>query len=530
MKQLQRYLLLQVLFSIPLFSQEISNVYLNQALNVSVESEQMQLLDQLSLETGIVFPINARPITQREWYSYVFPLLAEKSISISKNLREKLAAYKPNFRFREKWYIESYGRIGFETVFRENQNLEYLTRYEERTPLARISFQASRDTAFGFAVQLRLQNTWPVYLHTNYQTNLPRDIRDDLDYKIFHKAYFSYQTNKITFQFGRDNLRWGTGERASTFLSNNAPYFDFIKFVLWFTKVKFSTAYVSLVDYEPAGGIRDPAKVALFDKPERNMILQRVEWNFLPQVSAGFSYMKIIFGRSPKLDDINPFIFQHNLFKDYQNSLMSADVVWGVVPGVQLYGEITSDDIRSSSDTRYDDVNAPTTIAYQAGVKGYTRGWKGVVEYVYLPPLMYNFLFKEGRAVDYDGSDYKGTPGRDVLTRALGHWLPVDSKNIYFSLEKELSYFLKVKSIIERRRKGERTISSPYPQTSLTISGTPTGIVQQTDIAGIGGQYLSASFDLRSMLYYYRIENYRNITEQNKKGMELQASIGYRIF
>lgn len=516
-----------ILISKLLTAQEISDIFLNQALNVRIESVQMDLLDQLMLETGLVFPVQTRPITHREWYTFVSQTLERTDVSFSASLRKKLETYIPNFKFRDMWHMETFARIGLETVKKSDNSNPFIERYEDRIPLARLSYQASRDTAFGFSIQLKLQNSWPIYTTTNNQTNIPHDVFEDLDLRVFHRAYISYQTKRITIQFGRDNLNWGVGERGSTFLSDNVPYFDFIKFVLWFEKVKFSMAFVSLTDYEPQGG---KTEISQFDQPERNMMLQRIEWRIFPSLSISTSYMKIIFGRPPKIGDINPFIWQHNLFKDYQNSMASADFVWGIVPGLQLYGEVTSDEIQAGNLDKTDNKKAFTAVSYLLGSRFYFMGFNADFEYIYLAPLMYNFAFSEGRAVELDGVDYSRTPERDIYTRALGHWLPTDSKNLYGSVEKEIFDDLKIKGIAEQRLKGSINLTDPYPTSLIESNSSPTGIIQTTNILGLQFKYLTQKFDIRLMFSKFSIENYQNIEGINKNGFEFQTSVSYRLF
>ena len=513
-----------------LHSQEISDIYLNQSLNVSINSAQMKILDDLMVETGRVFPVFARPITQREWQEYVSQTLLDRTYRINDAMLERIDKYLPDFKYQGNWHTELYGRAGLESVHRDNQNTDYITRYEERTPLMRMGFQASRDTMFGFAIQLKLQNIWPIYTLTDNQTNLPKDVRQDLDFRMFHKAYFSYQTQRMTFQFGRDNLSWGVGDRSTLMLSDNVPYYDFVKFVLWFTKVKFSMLYASLTDYEPQGGLNSPTQIAKLNKPYRSMMVQRVEWNMIRSLSVGMTYTKIIFGRLPDLGDINPFIFQHNLFKDYQNSLASIDAVWGIVPGIQMYGELISDEIKASNDVAYDNTIGPTTVSYQGGIKARSHGFAFVGEYVFLAPYMYDHLFTQGRAVDPDGVDYSPTKYRDITYRAIGHWLPPDSRNIYFSLGKEFTQNISLTISAEQRRKGEVDLLAPYPQRDTTVPASPTGIVQQSNILGISPKFTSETFDIFGTLYLFDITNYHNIAEYRKRGWEIQAAVSCRIF
>lgn len=513
------------------FPQDTWNSYLNMVLNVPVESERMKLLDDLMIQTGQQFPVYSRPVTHKEWQRYINHIYSDHRDDISPALREKIEDYLPDLRFQEDWHFELYGRTVPEIVYSTKGNTNYLTRYEKRSPLFRLNYEASRDTNFGFSIRMNVNNYQPVYTVTGNKTNFPKDPWEDLDFRVFHKAYFSYQTPQamITLQLGRDNLYWGSGNKASLLLSDNVPYYDMFKFALWFNEIKFSVIYASLTDFEPQNQFKGSYNdVSGLDKPEKNMLVQRVEYTLSSKINFGLSYMKIIYGRSPKLGDINPLIYQHNLFKDYQNSLASADVTASVIPGVVLYGEIASDEINFSGDVKKDGSD-PTALSYQFGARVYAGGLFYKAEYVHIAPFMYNHFHYLGRAIEIDGVRYYGLPQRFITARAMGHYYQPDSRNYSLLIERVVNKFLRLGLSAESRNYGEINLSTPFPPAGYKAKDSPSGVVEKAAIAGFHASYFSLMFLSDLNIYYSKYNNFKNIAGNDFSAWEFQFSIGYRF-
>lgn len=514
------------------FAQESRSIFLNRAVNTPINSERMILLEKIILESGEVFPVTTKPITNNEWYTYVSKIVHTKKYLLNPNTLSRIDDYLRAFNFPDNWHFELYGRAEVEYLNSGNDERYFASRYEERTPFSQVSFEASRDTLFGFMIGMVSRNYWTTYLYTDNKTNLPLTFWEDYDFRIFHNAYFSYQSplSKITVQAGRDKLKWGVGKRASLLLSDNVPYFDFVKFVLWFTDLKYSILYSTLTDYEPQytnnGSYYD---VSGLDKPPKSMLVQRIEYDFWYKLNIGLSYMKIIYGRYPVLGDLNPLIFQHNLFKEYQNSLASIDVTFAPYPGIQLYGEITSDEVNFSNDSKVDNANSPTAVSYQAGLNLYYSGFYFTGEYVFIAPFMYNHIHFLGRAIEIDGTRYYRSRTRDLRYMPLGHWLPPDSRSIYFSLEKSLSPFLNVSISFDHRNNGEINLLSLFPDKDYKRVDSPSGIVEKTDILGLSAIYNSPNYLFRSSLKYYSISNYLNTEGNSLKGWEIRFSAGVKF-
>jgi len=384
----------------------------------------------------------------------------------------------------------------------------------------------------GFAISTIGRNTWTVYDFTENKTNLPVDVWQDIDFRIFHKAYFSYQSPqaKITVQVGRDDLRWGVGKKASLFLSDEVPFFDFVKFVLWFDQLKFSMLYSTLTDYEPQftnkGSYYDASGL---DKAPKSMLLQRIEYDLLNRVNFGLSYMKIIYGRDPVLGDINPFIFQHNLFKEYQNSVASFDITASILPGVQLYGEVTSDEINFSNDFKLDNAADPTAVSYQFGVNLYYKNYYLNSEYVFIAPFMYNHYHFLGRAIEIDGLRDFRSKSRSLRYMALGHWLSPDSRNLSLTVERTFSKYLTVNLTGETRRSGEINLLTPFPDKNYIASATPSGIAETISILGGSINYSSNRYIFRGGVKYITIENFNNVQDDNFNSLEFQLSCGVKF-
>ncbi|QOJ29947.1 MAG: hypothetical protein HRU80_14145 [Ignavibacteriales bacterium] len=532
MKQAAFFTLL-IIFLIydPVFSQDTWNSYLNQVLNVPVESERMKLLDDLMIQTGMQFPAYSRPITHKEWQRYINIIYDEYKNSMSPALKQKIEDYLPDFRFQDNWHFELYGRTVPEVVYSTEGNRNYLTRYEKRSPLFRLNYEASRDTNFGFSIRVNVNNYQPVYTVTGNKTNIPKDPWEDLDFRIFHKAYFSYQSPHamITLQLGRDNVSWGVGNKVTLLLSDNVPYYDMLKFALWFNEIKFSVIYASLTDYEPQNQFKGSYNdVSGLNKPEKNMLVQRVEYTLANKINFGISYMKIIYGRSPKLGDVNPLIYQHNLFKDYQNSLASADFSASVLPGVLLYGEIASDEINFSGDVKKDGSD-PTALSYQFGTRLYFADFFYKAEYVHIAPFMYNHFHYLGRAIEIDGVRYYGLPQRFVTARAMGHYYQPDSRNYSFSIERLVNKYLRLGLSAERRNYGEINLSTPFPAAGYKAKTSPSGIVEKAFITGFHANYFTLRFLSDLNIYYSKYDNFKNVAGNNFNAWEFQFSFGYRF-
>jgi len=519
------------LFSIPSFSQDSWNVFLNQCLNVPIESERMKLLDDLMLQTGEQFPVYSRPITHKEWQRYVVKMYTEHREKINPVLLQKIEDFLPELTFKENWHFELFGRIVPELVYTSNKYRNYITRYQDRNAFLRLNLETSRDTSFGFSIRMNVKNYEPVYSVTANKTSLPANPWEDIDFRIFHKAYFSYQspTGIITVQLGRDNLSWGIGNKATLLLSSNVPYYDFLKFVLWFDKAKFSVLYASLTDYEPQFAFKGSYNdVSGFDKPEKNMLVQRIEYSLFNEVNFGISYMKIIYGRLPKLGDINPFIFQHNLFKDYQNSVASVDLSASLMPGVSIYGEAASDEINFSSEISKDNGD-PTAVSYQFGTNVYCAGLFGKVEYVHIAPFMYNHYHYLGRAIEVDGVRYYKLKDRFIVARAMGHWYQPDSRNYSFQLERIINKNLRLSLSAERRNNGEIKLSTPFPPAGYKSQNSPSGVVEHATILGFHANYFSDRFISDLNTYYSLFKNFNNVIGNNFNAWEVQFSFGYRV-
>ncbi|MBU1096285.1 MAG: capsule assembly Wzi family protein [Bacteroidetes bacterium] len=518
--------------NIIIIAQESRDIYRNQSLNTSIDSERMLLLDRLMIETGMMFPVYSRPITIKEWRNYIFEMLKKKSDLINPHTLSRLKQFIPDYEYKDPWHYELYGRGELETIIPTADKRFFITRYEERQPSLRLNLEASVDTSIGLLIGVTTNNYWPVYEHTNNKTNLPENIWEDTDFRVFNKAYFSYQSpgGRITFQFGRDNLKWGLGKNSTLFVSDNVAYFDFIKFVLWFDNAKFSMLYSTLTDYEPQfAGSKSYYDVSYLNKQPKSMLLQRIEWSIFKQVNLGMSYMKIIYGRYPVLGDINPLIYQHNLFKEYQNSLTSFDISISPFAGFNLYGELSSDEVSFSDDPKKDNPNDPSAISYQFGFNAYISGFYANLEYVFVAPYMYNHKHFLGRAIEVDGVRYYKTSDRELKYTALGHWIPPDSRAIFFSLDKSLSEYWVASLFAQLINHGSINILTEFPQKNYIHENSPTGIVEKTRVIGLKNVFQNDHFIIRNKILRFNIKNYKNVPNNFLNGWEIQLSFGYKF-
>ncbi len=425
------------------------------------------------------------------------------------------------------WKATIGGTLTGEIVARSTQKNPYLTRYEERHPLVTLDFSGTYNDNFIFSTYSVWRNLWPVYIYDVNDSNIPKKLLRDLDVRNFHKAYIFYDFGFLSAQVGRDNFRWGVGERGTLMLSDNVPYYDMIRIGMYGKNWKAISAFTTLTDYEPQ--FYGPGKykpVEEIFKPPKTMFAHRVE--FLPweKLNIGLSEMTIIFGRYPTLSDINPLIIQHNLYKEYQNSLASFDFTLYPYSGISLYGELTLDEVnigKSGTDTE-----RPTSLGYQLGTKIVHYPFVGVAEYIFLDKWLYNYP-KEynpiGRPLEMDGVQYVPSPGRDLILRPMGHWLQPDSRSLYFAVQTSSALSYKAKISYEQRNYGEVTLDTPYLDSIYINQNTPTGIVEATNIYTINGGYHYWNLYVEGKISLFTIKNFLHKKEHNISGAEYQFFI-----
>lgn len=474
-----------------------------------------ELLDEVLLESGTLSPVYTRPLLTSEWENAIETAL--KSDAVSENLRKKISVFLTAGDNASQWRASFDGFVAGEIVTTDNPENRYITRLEERNPFAKFRMNASYSHNLSIAIELLFRNKFPIYLYEQNRTNLPEKYKD-MDERFYSKGYLTYAPGNFVFQFGRDNLKWGNGYRSSLFLSDNVPYFDFLKLSYKEEDWKISFLFSTLNDFEPQYFDFDLERI---EKPRRYMFVQRGEYVPFDWLHVGLSYMAIIFGRDPVLGDINPFILNHNLYKEYQNSLASLDVTFAPISGLQGYFELTSDEIQLSKDSDVDSDHYGA-FSYQFGFRWKYIDYIITAEYTFIAPLMYNYITDLGKAVEIEGISYDGTPYRDLLFRPLGHWLQVDSRNYFISVKRQLFQNFDLRFDLELRRNGERNILTPYPNDSYTEPASPTGTVEEVLLFGILPEFSYKSIQFHGAFYYYAIDNFLHTEGRNENGFEIR--------
>lgn len=448
------------------------------------------------------------------------PQLVRQPLLSVLNTRDTLGA-------KNRWILSYGGNVNGEIDARSSLANPYLTRYEQRKPLMSLDVTANYDTFFYACVQSVWKNDWPVYLHEVRDSNIPRNFLNDLDLRNFYKAYLYYDDDWIDFMIGRDNFRWGVGERGTLLLSDNVPYFDMIRLSAGSLTWRLTSLFSELTDYEPQ--FKAPGQYTRIDslfKPPRFMFAHRLEFIPWRNLNVGITELTIIFGRYPDLGDLNPLIIGHNLFKEYENSLGEIDATYYLFPGISIYGDLGVDDI--SLGTKTDDSNRPTSLAYQIGARAVRYPVVLTAEYTMIDKWFYNYPYDPyGRPLEIQGSSYMGTPYRDIRIIPVGQWLPPDSRSWLVSLRTSYSLPYLFKISYEQRNHGEVDINTKYLDPRYVNQDTPTGVVEKSDIVtlqtGVGYWQLY----LGGKVMIFRITNYQNQTGIRRNGEEYQAALSF---
>lgn len=228
---------------------------------------------------------------------------------------------------------------------------------------------------------------------------------------------------------GRFKTGVGNGYFGGTYMNGKAPYYDQVQITYYSEHFKFyymlgtSSPYLtapeeaiqmSTTNWDPLNNTDH----APFNEPIKVFAFHHIDYRPADWIVLGFGEMNLIGGKTPEFNHINPFGFWHNTYTaGFSNVLFSLDA--SVVPfkGLNIFGELTVDDIQASWAESSD--SKPTTLIWQVGaryVMPFSKTFKHVVgaEFTHADPWAYNrwqpYLIMYQRQILNGGSSFVDVP------------------------------------------------------------------------------------------------------------------------
>ena len=168
----------------------------------------------------------------------------------------------------------------------------------------------------------------------------------------FAESYVRYGTDVISAQVGRERVLWGTGYDQKMTLSDNVRPYDFIRFDAQYKSLKYTFLHAWLVGTPGKVVFTVPADTsARFTEDvadDKYFVAHRVELSLPGLFDIGFQEMLIYSNRSPDLAYLNPLTIIESSQRsrgERDNAFWEFDLQLHFIPGIELSGSITFDDI-----------------------------------------------------------------------------------------------------------------------------------------------------------------------------------------
>ena len=250
---------------------------------------------------------------------------------------------------------------------------ELYTDYYQAPALVNFGWEMTSKNV-DLAVRFDLRYDFWAYITSGAYTNIPfieGGAASVSDFNYPTVGYASWKNNKFLVSLGRRQLKWGPGTYDIA-LSDASPYLD----NLW-AQYKSEASYgtwwynfiaVSFDRWAANGGnyySTFEGAASSSDPEQKTMLAHRIgfENKFL---RVGFGELNMVYGVTPDLQDIGPFLIYHHLYQDKNsNVLMSLSAETKVGPA-RAFGEFVMDDLSLSFENPTDQ---PTSMGWFYGAE-----------------------------------------------------------------------------------------------------------------------------------------------------------------
>lgn len=222
------------------------------------------------------------------------------------------------------------------------------------------------------AIRFDLRHDFWTYVTQGSHGNIPfieHGVAPIMDFNYPTVGYASWHDENELISFGRRKLKWGPGTYDIA-LADTAPYFDHLWAsykseatygTWWYNFVAMSMDRVAANGgtyykyYEGAGSPNAPV--------QKTVLAHRIgfENTFL---RVGFGELNVVYGVSPDLQDIGPFLIYHHLYQDANSNVLMSISGESLIGPARIFGEFAMDDLSLGFENPYD---KPTSMGWFFG-------------------------------------------------------------------------------------------------------------------------------------------------------------------
>lgn len=246
-----------------------------------------------------------------------------------------------------------------------------------------------------------------------------------------YEAFATLKKDLLSFDIGRGSLRIGPGVSAPLFLRETAPNFNWLRFKISSSRIKYTAIHGSLYaapydDVVRVGQDIVSTRVA----PERWFTLHRFSVRPFDRLQISFTEMLTYSNRNADLSYLNPVApvwFSELENSDRDNATIGLDIVAQPIDRVELYISILIDDALSLGQIFKDTGEPADKVAHNFGaIVALPFAAQLGIEYTRVEPFVYTHWQRLNTFEQRDRSlgHYLG-PNADQFEVRVKKWLPL---------------------------------------------------------------------------------------------------------
>lgn len=466
---------------------------------VPVDSDVYRLLRMVRLEAGLSVPWSSRSLTVADVERQLAPA-REAGLSPA-GMRavaeiERLLGVTPVYESPEEQFAFALpGAVTLEGFANTaDTEEEWLYPFRRRSPLLALPFEAwVGDSAYA-RLDIDLRHAKFATLELNRPVNIPLSI-EEIDYLFPYRGYGFLGTDQLFLQLGRDQFHWGSARTGTLVLSDEADYYDALRFGFGVDRFRF-TQFVAYLDPwltpEERQALDPGAPNAPTREQAKTLFFSRIELDLPGSVQIGLVEGLIYRDAQPDLRLFNPLNIYHSYFEGSRgSSILGLEVNWAPTRFVNLYGEYAMMQVT----TPFKASTIANSLGFLGGVEtsvpvgqGFASGY---AEVVYTNPW---YGIRETPVASWHWRRQIrpnfGDLGDQIVTVPIGYAYGPDSLVFGFGAGYEVPGLYRVALDMVVARLGEQTIETPYERSfEAQALRTPTGIVEERITAELHGEY-----------------------------------------
>lgn len=279
-------------------------------------------------------------------------------------------------------------------------------------------------------------------------------------------GFLGWRHSLLNLKFGRIPQRWGPGRFTSLLISNNSPAIDMLQIEFGVPDKVLFTGFTGVTDSDSS----------------IYLVAHRLDLFPWQKLRIGLSEVILFKNNGPDLAYMNPvipwYVIQWNERED-DNAFIGLDASWSALNDLVLYGELLIDDFQYLNK-----LDRPNKLGWTIGAAGVlpSYGISGAVEYTRIDRYVYSQR-KECNYYLHHG-------------KIIGSELGPDADRITLSAASPVLWPLVTELRINHTRHGEGTVSEGWPDSAVSGTVFPSGIIEHSTTARIGlSLYLTSSFE-----------------------------------